>query len=37
MPDVANAVELARDPKVETDRFRVADVQITIRLRAENA
>ena len=30
--DVADAAELASDPEVETDRFRVADVQITIRL-----
>ncbi len=25
--------ELVRDPEIETDRFRVTDVQITIRLR----
>src|SRR5262249_15076090 len=30
--DVAHAAELARDPKSETARFRVADVQITSRL-----
>jgi len=31
--NVADAAELARDSKVETDRFCVADVEITIRLR----
>jgi hypothetical protein len=29
--DVANAAKLARNPKIETNRFRVADVQIAIR------
>ena len=30
---VANAPELARDAEIEANRFRVADVQITVRLR----
>src|SRR5437667_1495312 len=30
---VANAAELARNPEIETDRFRVADMEITVRLR----
>ena len=33
--DVADAAELVRDAEIQTDRFRMADVQVTIRLRRE--
>jgi hypothetical protein len=36
-PHVANAAELARDPKIQGDRFDVADVEIAVRLRRETS
>jgi hypothetical protein len=35
--DVANAGELARDPEVEANRFRVADMKVTIGLRRKTS
>ena len=31
--DVANPAKLVRDPELQTDRFRVTDMEITVRLR----